>query len=155
MKINYQYPVVVKTVVDGDTLKLDMDLGFGIWKLNQSFRLVATDAPEIHSDNPLEVQAGLAVKSFVTTLMCPEACKPAIKTMVESHELDKYGRVLGEIYTPRGEALSRLLLDMKAVKAYSGAKKPLWTTDELNAVLQSVMFMTTAMLKSELQEVKK
>jgi micrococcal nuclease len=37
-------------VVDGDTLRLTVDLGFGLKLVNQSFRLLGVDAPELNTE---------------------------------------------------------------------------------------------------------
>jgi micrococcal nuclease len=48
MKTNlYHYKAKVISVYDGDTIRCDVDLGFGIWKFNEQFRLANIDAPEL------------------------------------------------------------------------------------------------------------
>jgi hypothetical protein len=46
------------TVVDGDTVDLDLDLGFSI-TLRQRVRLYGIDAPEVHTKDPIEKAKGL------------------------------------------------------------------------------------------------
>ena len=41
----YEYRCLVRRVVDGDTIDVDIDCGFGIWLKNQRIRLVGIDTP--------------------------------------------------------------------------------------------------------------
>ena len=52
-------------VVDGDTLDLDLDLGFSL-VLRQGVRLLGLDAPEIRSKDPAEKARGLESQAFVS-----------------------------------------------------------------------------------------
>ena len=45
----YQYKVSVSRVVDGDTVDVDVDLGFGVWLRNERVRLAGVDTPEIRT----------------------------------------------------------------------------------------------------------
>jgi len=42
----YEYRCKITKVVDGDTVKCDIDLGFGIWQHNETVRLMGIDTPE-------------------------------------------------------------------------------------------------------------
>ena len=42
----YEYRCKVVNVVDGDTVDVDIDLGFGVWMKKQSIRLYGIDTPE-------------------------------------------------------------------------------------------------------------
>ena len=42
----YEYKAVVDRVIDGDTVDVDIDLGFGVWLRKQRVRLVGIDTPE-------------------------------------------------------------------------------------------------------------
>jgi micrococcal nuclease len=53
----YRLKAVAK-VVDGDTVDLDLDLGFSI-TLRQRVRLYGIDAPEVHTKDPIEKAKGL------------------------------------------------------------------------------------------------
>ena len=41
----YTYNAIVKDVLDGDTVKVDIDLGFGVWLNSQVVRLARINAP--------------------------------------------------------------------------------------------------------------
>ena len=42
----YEYKCKLVKVVDGDTIDVDIDLGFGVWMRNQRIRLYGIDTPE-------------------------------------------------------------------------------------------------------------
>ena len=42
----YEYNCKIVKVVDGDTVDVDIDLGFGVWMRNERVRLYGIDAPE-------------------------------------------------------------------------------------------------------------
>ena len=44
--IMYEYNCKMVRVVDGDTVDVDIDLGFGIWMRNQRIRMYGIDTPE-------------------------------------------------------------------------------------------------------------
>ena len=43
----YTYKARCVSVYDGDSITLDIDLGFNHWMLNQKIRLLGIDTPEI------------------------------------------------------------------------------------------------------------
>ena len=59
-----QFQARVKRVVDGDTLDLDIDLGFHI-TLSERVRLMGVDTPETRSRDLVEKADGLKAKEFV------------------------------------------------------------------------------------------
>ena len=42
----YEYRVIIDRWVDGDTVDVDIDLGFGVWLKDQRVRLYGINAPE-------------------------------------------------------------------------------------------------------------
>lgn len=81
----FEYTCTVMRVVDGDTLMLDIDVGFRM-HYQSKCRLARVNAPEM-----LEF-GGVQARLFVES----ELAKAA-KLVVTSKRLDKYGRVLGEV----------------------------------------------------------
>lgn len=61
----YNYKAIVKRIIDGDSIVLDIDLGFNMWMKNQSVRLYGIDTPEIRTKNAIEKKAGMMAKEFV------------------------------------------------------------------------------------------
>ena len=50
----YEYNCKIRRVVDGDTVDVDIDLGFGIVYANQRIRLYGIDTPESRTRDPYE-----------------------------------------------------------------------------------------------------
>ena len=92
MNPEYIYKAEVVRIIDGDSVVVDLDLGFGIWLRKQHIRLYGLDAPEIRGE---ERPDGLVAKSFVETFL-PIGTEVIIKTYKDKK--GKYGRWLGEIF---------------------------------------------------------
>lgn len=98
----YTYEAKVIRVVDGDTVDLDIDLGF-YTRVIKRIRLSFINAPERHTD------LGKRSKDFLLKSI-PEGSKVIIKTQLDS--TDKYGRVLGEIFAPdQISSINKLMVD--------------------------------------------
>lgn len=85
----YIYSASVVKVVDGDTVDLEVDLGFGVYKIDR-FRLLGINAPELHSTKPGERERGEAARQFLASLC--EGKDVEIETFKD--KADKYGRYL-------------------------------------------------------------
>ena len=62
----YEYKCKIVKIVDGDTVDVDIDLGFGVWLRKQRVRLVGIDTPESRTKDLEEKKYGLAAKEFLT-----------------------------------------------------------------------------------------
>jgi micrococcal nuclease len=89
----YNYEATIRRWVDGDTVDVDIDLGFGLVYSNQRLRLYGIDAYESRTRNLDEKKKGLAAKDYVNE-MAPVGTKVTIIT----HKTGKYGRILAEIF---------------------------------------------------------
>lgn len=87
----YRYKANLNSIYDGDSVRLDIDLGFGSWLINQRIRLYGIDAPEIRGE---ERDAGLEAKAFLWQELIDQ------ELVIESYKdrSDKYGRWLATIY---------------------------------------------------------
>lgn len=92
----YTYKCRVIRVVDGDTVILEIDLGFHI-KIERSVRLLGYNAPEIFGKKSLlEIAgSGLRSKEQLEKILL-ESKNLLCKT--ELDKTDKYGRVLATLY---------------------------------------------------------
>ena len=86
-----QFQARVKRVVDGDTLDLDIDLGFHI-TLSERVRLMGIDTPETRSRDPIEKSSGLIAKDFVIDFVADGA------VVIKVHGFGKFGRPLVDLY---------------------------------------------------------
>lgn len=85
----YQYQAKLVRVVDGDTVYLDVDLGFSIHAI-VNFRLAGIDAPEMSG---AERPAGLASKAALEKMLSEITVIKGIQTIyVNCEGKDKYGR---------------------------------------------------------------
>ena len=50
----WTYRCKLRRVVDGDTVDVDIDLGFGIWQMNERVRIMGIDTPESRTRNKVE-----------------------------------------------------------------------------------------------------
>lgn len=89
----YNYEATIRRWVDGDTVDVDIDLGFGLVYSNQRLRLYGIDAYESRTRNLDEKKKGLEAKDYVNK-MAPEGTKVSIIT----HKEGKYGRILAEVF---------------------------------------------------------
>ena len=109
----YQYTLKNISVVDGDTLKADLDLGFGVTLASKKIRLEHVNCPE--KDTP----EGIEARNFTAGWIM--GGKDIIVT-VKNHREDKYGRILGSVIMD-GESLADLLKINNHGVAYEGGKR--------------------------------
>jgi micrococcal nuclease len=91
----YYYAGLVTSVYDGDTLKVDVDVGLGIWRRSQIIRLWKVNTPELRG---ADRERGLAVRDFVAGLVMDRAI--LVRTILDkrgSDRTEKFGRLLGEV----------------------------------------------------------
>ena len=55
----WTYRCKLKRVIDGDTVDVDIDLGFGIWQMNERVRIMGIDTPESRTRDKIEKKFGL------------------------------------------------------------------------------------------------
>jgi micrococcal nuclease len=92
----YEYSVKkVLKVVDGDTIDVDIDLGFNV-SYTQRVRLAGIDTPESRTKDLKEKALGLEVKDYLSSKL-RNAKVIVIKTELPD-STEKYGRILGWIY---------------------------------------------------------
>ena len=60
----YEYNCKIVRVVDGDTVDVDIDLGFDTWKCGERIRLYGIDTPECRTRDAEEKAAGLLAKGI-------------------------------------------------------------------------------------------
>jgi len=92
----YEYHVKkVNNVVDGDTIDVDIDLGFDI-SFSSRVRLAGIDTPESRTKDLAEKKLGLEAKEYVKSKI-----KDAKEVVIKTEKMDsseKYGRILGWLF---------------------------------------------------------
>lgn len=110
----YEYRATITAEHDADTLRADVDLGFGVWLHDQAFRLNRINAPEVTGvQKPLGEKARDALKALL-----PLGSVITVKTTKD--KLDKYGRMLGDFYLASGECVNDVLVNTGFAKYYDG-----------------------------------
>lgn len=88
----YQYRATVRSVVDGDTIHADIDLGFNIVMRNATIRLAGINAPETKTPE------GRVSKTYLSERL-PAGTEITLNSFKD--ETEKYGRILGTIFMGR------------------------------------------------------
>lgn len=94
----------VSRIVDGDTVDLVIDLGFRTF-VKRRIRLYGIDAPEVRTRDLEEKQRGLEAMLHLESLLLGGRC------VLHSHELGKYGRVLGTLIVDGIDINERMIED--------------------------------------------
>ena len=117
----YEYRTKVVRVIDGDTVDVDIDLGFGVWLRKSRIRLLGVDTPESRTRDKEEKKYGLAAKAFLKKSL---GTNPILKTTKDGK--GKFGRILGEFLVEHPEAtinINELLIDSHHAVRYMGQSK--------------------------------
>ena len=114
----FEYKCKLVRVVDGDTVDVDIDLGFGVWLRKQRIRLYGIDTPESRTSDPIEKVYGNAAKDFL--VKWTGAGELRIKTHKDAK--GKFGRILGELWT-FDTNINQTLVDNHHAVRYHGQSK--------------------------------
>ena len=118
----YEYSCTIRSITDGDGLRVDIDLGFGVTLRGDSgrgvnIRLFGIDAPESRTRNKKEKLHGLLAKECVK-----KECQVGKTYILRTKEKGKFGRWLGDIKTSKGW-ITKVLLQAKLAVPYEGQNK--------------------------------
>lgn len=124
----YEYKTKVVRVVDGDTVDVDIDLGFGVWLKKERVRIMGIDTPESRTRDKVEKKFGLASKARLKSLLGKD---PVLKTQVSKKGEDmkgKFGRILGDftVYDSNVDAwrpVTQILVEEGHAVPYFGGSK--------------------------------
>ena len=115
----HEYKSKVTKVVDGDTIKCDIDLGFDIVMANQTIRLFGIDTPESRTRDKEEKFYGNISKQFLNDY-CPKGSYITLRTHLDKK--GKFGRILGELIVNKVNLNEQMIEENLAV-AYHGQSK--------------------------------
>lgn len=94
MFVMFEYHATIRRVVDGDTVDVDLDLGFKNFR-RERVRLLGIDTPESRTRDKREKRWGKVAAARLSELL------PVGETFpYHSQEIDKYGRSLGNFTLP-------------------------------------------------------
>jgi micrococcal nuclease len=114
----YEYNCKIVRVIDGDSIIIDIDLGFSHWIHGERIRLYGIDTPECRTRDAEEKAAGLLAKEFVEeTLHVGETYTLTTK------EKGKFGRYLGVIMLSDKTSINAALVSEHLAVPYYGQSK--------------------------------
>lgn len=118
----YEYKAKVASVYDGDTLTVDIDLGFDLWLRNQKVRVAGIDTPEVNSKNADLRTRAIAARDRVRALI-PDGSD--VTLVSEKYDpTEKYGRILAKVRIDGlGIDLATELIEEGFATPYSGGKR--------------------------------
>jgi|TARA_A100001011_G_scaffold157635_1_gene166048 micrococcal nuclease len=121
----YEYRCKVVKVIDGDTVDVDIDLGFDIMLRDERVRIMGIDTPESRTRDKVEKKFGLASKARLKELIGGKS-GPILKTQINRKGEDmrgKFGRILGDFVTDNGRLVTDILVEEGHAVAYFGGSK--------------------------------
>ena len=89
----YEYRCKILRVVDGDTVDVDIDLGFGVWMHKERIRLHGIDTPESRTRDLEEKKYGLLAKKQMQFFLPVGSMQTLVTT---KDKAGKFGRILGK-----------------------------------------------------------
>jgi len=119
----YEYRCKVIRVIDGDTVDVDIDLGFQVWIRGERVRIMGIDTPESRTSDKTEKVFGLASKARLKELLHGEVI---LKTEVSKSGEDmkgKFGRILGDFILEDGRRATEVLIEEGHAVLYHGQNK--------------------------------
>ena len=122
----HEYKVNIIKIVDGDTVDVDIDLGFGMWLKNERVRIMGIDTPESRTSDAVEKVFGMLAKNRLSSLLGAES---VLRTQVSKKGEDmkgKFGRILGNFivdYQGSQESCAHILMREHHAVGYTGGSK--------------------------------
>jgi len=123
-----EYDVTVVKVVDGDTVDVDIDLGFGVCLKDERVRIMGIDTPESRTSDKVEKIFGTAAKERLYSLLEKDAKLITTEDKNGEDMKGKFGRILGDFYVERYEGKKEKVTDVMieeghAVAYFGGSKE--------------------------------
>src|SRR6056300_336534 len=118
-----EYDVVLLKCVDGDTVDVDIDLGFGVWLKDERVRIMGIDTPESRTSDKVEKLFGRAAKTRLKELLTEGG---VLITTEEKNGVDmrgKFGRILGDFKIPDGRLVTEVMIAEGHCVPYFGGSK--------------------------------
>ena len=117
-----EYDVKVIKVVDGDTVDVDIDLGFGVTLTDERVRIMGIDTPESRTRDKVEDLFGEAAKARLKELMADGGKLITTEDRKGEDMKGKFGRILGDFLVD-GKKVTDILIEEGHAVAYFGGSK--------------------------------
>lgn len=93
----FEYHVEVLRIIDGDTLEVNIDLGFDIWIHNERIRLNGIDTPESRTTDKVEKIFGVLAKKRIKEYFENDGKGGQVTMFSKSFKQEKYGRIMADL----------------------------------------------------------
>jgi len=111
----------VTKIVDGDTIDVDIDLGFDI-SFSSRVRLAGIDTPESRTTDKMEKTLGLESKDYLKKAI--DASKTIVIKTEKMDSSEKYGRILGWVFLDGSDvSINQKMIDDGYAWGYMGETK--------------------------------
>ena len=117
----YEYKCKIRRIVDGDTMDVDIDLGFNVVITKERVRIYGIDTPESRTRDLVEKRFGLAAKDFAKKFLLDHDPKVTLVTK-EYDAKGKFGRILGD-FRCKTKMLSQVMIEHHHAVPYYGQSK--------------------------------
>ena len=121
-----EYDVKVIKIVDGDTVDVDIDLGFGVTLTDERVRIMGIDTPESRTRDRVEDLFGEAAKARLAQLMHKGGKLITTEDRKGEDMKGKFGRILGDFkvdYNGEMKKVTEILVEEGHAVAYFGGSK--------------------------------
>lgn len=118
-----EYDVHVVRVVDGDTVDVDIDLGFKIQLKDERVRIMGIDTPESRTSDKVEKLFGLAAKNRLYQLLEKDAKLITTEDKDGEDMKGKFGRILGDFRAADGRLVTEIMIEEGHCVPYFGGSK--------------------------------
>ena len=115
----YDYNVTVERVIDGDTVDVDIDLGFGVVLKKERVRIMGIDTEESRTRDKVEDLFGELAKARLKEILGEQTILVCKKYDAKG----KFGRILGDFQTNDGRMVTDVLIEEGHAVAYFGGSK--------------------------------
>ena len=115
------YVKKVSKIVDGDTIDVDIDLGFDI-SFSSRVRLAGIDTPESRTKDKVEKALGLESKAYLKNAI--DSAKTVVIKTEKMNSSEKYGRILGWVFLDGSStSINQKMIDDGYAWGYMGDTK--------------------------------
>ncbi len=118
----YEYRAKLVKVVDGDTVDVDIDLGFGVWLKDERVRIMGIDTPESRTSDKVEKVFGLAAKERIKQLIEKDCILKTFAAKDGEDMKGKFGRILGD-FIVGDKMVTEIMIDEGHAVKYWGQNK--------------------------------
>lgn len=119
----YEYRAKLIKVVDGDTVDVDIDLGFGVWLKDERVRIMGIDTPESRTRDKVEKVFGLASKNRLKELLSKDVILKTFAAKDGEDMKGKFGRILGDFILEDDSMVTDILIKEGHAVKYHGQNK--------------------------------